>query len=79
MHFPQTLAAILTVLVAVVGCHRGAESSGDRCSTVGHRTGARAGFLLVIVVTGAWNRRSIKSSPPSLEPRLPSARRYISG
>src|SRR6266571_4265162 len=35
---------------------------------------AAAAFVLVLVVMGAWNRRSIRSSPPSLAPRFPSPR-----
>ena len=33
---------------------------------------AAAVFVLILVVIGAWNRRSIKRSPPSLHPRFPS-------
>ena len=36
---------------------------------------AAAAFVLFLLVMGAWNRRSIKNSPPSLAPRFPSPRR----
>ena len=35
---------------------------------------AAAAFVFFLLVMGAWNRRSIKNSPPSLQPRFPSPR-----
>src|SRR5205814_4651439 len=76
IHIPQTLPAILTVIVAAVG---GAIAALIALATVAPALAiglvASAAFLLILFVMGAWNRRSIKNSPPSLAPRFPSPRR----
>ena len=75
IHIPQTLPAILTVIVAAVG---GAIGALIALATVAPALiiglVAAAAFVLILVVMGAWNRRSIKRSPPSLAPRFPSPR-----
>jgi hypothetical protein len=75
IHIPQTLPAILTVIVAALG---GAIAALVALTIVlpGLTIGlaAAAAFILVLLVMGAWNRRSIKRSPPSLAPRFPSPR-----
>src|SRR2546429_8124747 len=55
---PQTLPAILTVIVAAVGGAIGAliaPATGDPALIIG--LVAAAGFVLILVVIGAWNRR----------------------
>jgi hypothetical protein len=73
IHIPQTLPAILTVIVAAVG---GAIAALIALATFAPAwvigTAAAAAFVLVLAVMGAWNRRSIKNSPASLAPRFPS-------
>jgi hypothetical protein len=75
IHIPQTLPAILTVIVAALG---GAIAALVALAIVlpGLTIGlaAAAAFILILLVMGAWNRRSIKRSPPSLAPRFPSPR-----
>ena len=75
IHIPQTLPAILGVIVAAVG---GAIVALISLATVAPAwvigVTAAAAFVLVLLVMGAWNRRSIKNSPPSLQPRFPSPR-----
>ena len=75
IHIPQTLPAILGVIVAAVG---GAIVALIALATVAPAwvigVTAAAAFVLVLLVMGAWNRRSIKNSPPSLQPRFPSPR-----
>jgi hypothetical protein len=74
-HVPQTLPGMLTVIVAAVGGAIGALVTlalGGPPLAIG-LTAATA-FVLVLVVMGVWNRRSIKNSPPSLQPRFPSSR-----
>ena len=75
IHIPQTLPAILTVIVAALG---GAIAALVALAIVlpGLTIGlsAAATFILIMLVMGAWNRRSIKGSPPSLAPRFPSPR-----
>src|SRR5438094_5626621 len=75
IHIPQTLPAILTVIVAAVG---GAIAALIALATVAPALAlglvASVPFPLILFVMGAWNRRSIKNSPPSLAPRFPSPR-----
>jgi hypothetical protein len=73
IHIPQTLPAIISVLVAAVG---GAIAALIALATVAPAlaigAAAAVAFVVVLLVMGAWNRRSIKNSPPSLAPRFPS-------
>ena len=76
LHVPQTLPGMLTVIVAAVAGAIGALAAlavGIPPLAIG--LVAAAVFVLALVVMGIWNRRSIKRSPPSLEPRFPSPRR----
>ncbi len=70
-HVPQTLPGMLTVIVAAVAGAIGALV----IPPVAIALAAAAVFVLALVSMGIWNRRSIKRSPPSLEPRFPSPRR----
>ena len=74
-HVPQTLPGMLTVIVAAVAGAIGALAA----LAIAHQPLAitlagAAVFVLALALMGIWNRRSIKRSPPSLEPRFPSPR-----
>ena len=73
IHIPQTLPAILLVIVAAVG---GAIVALIALAAIAPAwvigAAAATAFALVLLIMGAWNRRSIKNSPPSLAPRFPS-------
>src|SRR5207302_7825603 len=73
IHIPQTLPAILTVIVAAVG---GAIAALIALAMVAPALAiglaAAAAFVVVLLVMGAWNRRSIRSGTPTLQPRFPS-------
>src|SRR5438874_6385495 len=73
IHIPQTLPAILLVIVAAVG---GAIVALIALAAIAPTwvigAAAATAFVLVLLIMGAWNRRSIKNSPPSLAPRFPS-------
>jgi hypothetical protein len=75
IHIPQTLPAILTVIVAAVG---GAIAALVALAMVAPgvaiAAAGAAAFAVILLAMGAWNRRSIKNSPASFEPRFPSAR-----
>jgi hypothetical protein len=74
-HVTQTLPGMLTVIVAAVAGAIGALAA-LAISIPPLATGLVGApvFVLALVLTGFWNRRSIKSLPPSLEPRFPSPR-----
>ena len=75
IHIPQTLPAILGVIVAAVGGAIVALIAlAIAIPPLAIGLLAAAAFLLILAVMGAWNRRSIKNSPPSLAPRFPSPR-----
>jgi len=75
VHIPQTLPAILTVIVAAIGGAIAAlVALAFAIPPAAIGLAAAATFVLVFVVMAAWNRRSIKHSPPSLQPRFPSPR-----
>ncbi len=75
-HIPQTLPAILTVIVAAVGGAIAAlVALAFAIPPLAIGIAAGAIFVLVLLVMGAWNRRSIKNAPPSLAPRFPAPRR----
>ena len=74
-HVPQTLPGMLTVIVAAVAgaiAALGALALGISPWAIG--LSAAAVFVLALVSMGIWNRRSVRRSPPSLEPRFPSPR-----
>ena len=74
-HVPQTLPGMLTVIVAAVAGAIGALAAlaiGIPPLAIG--LAAAAVFVLALVLMWIWNRRRIKRSPPSLEPRFPSPR-----
>jgi hypothetical protein len=67
IHIPQTLPAILGVIVAAVGgaiVALIALASGIPPLAIG--LVAAAAFVLILVLMGTWNRRGIKNSEPSL-------------
>ena len=73
IHIPQTLPAILGVIVAAVGGAIVALIAlAIAIPPLAIGVAAAATFVLILFVMGAWNRRSIKNSPPSLQPRFPS-------
>src|SRR3989475_4240827 len=73
IHIPQTLPAILSVIVAAVGGAIVALIAlAIAIPPLAIGVAAAATFVLILFVMGAWNRRSIKNSPPSLQPRFPS-------
>jgi hypothetical protein len=72
-HVPQTLPGMVTVIVAALAGAIGALAAlaiGIAPLAIG--LVAAVVFLVALVVMGIWNRRWIKRSPPSLEPRFPS-------
>jgi hypothetical protein len=76
VHVPQTLPGMLTVIVAAVAGAIGALGAlaiGIPPLAIG--LSAAAVFVLALLLMGIWNRRSVRSLPPSLEPNFPSPRR----
>src|SRR3989442_1388561 len=66
-------AAIGSVSVAAVGGAMGALAAlAIWIPPLAFGLGAPAPFVLTLFVRGGGNRRSIKNSPPSLQPRFPS-------
>ena len=75
IHIPQTLPAILGVIVAAIGGAIAALIAlAVAIPPLAIGVVAAVVFILILLVMGAWNRRSIKNSPPSLQPRFPSSR-----
>ena len=73
IHVPQTLPGMLTVIVAAVAAAIVALGAlAISIPRLGVGLAAAAAFLVALVLMGIWGRRSIKESPPSLEPRFPS-------
>ena len=75
-HVPQTLPGMLTVIVgAVAGAIGALAALAIAFQPLAIALAGAAVFVLALVLMGVWNRRSIKRSPPRLEPRFPSPRR----
>jgi hypothetical protein len=75
-HVPQTLPGMLTAIVAAVAGAIGALAAlaiAVPAPAIG--LAAAAAFVIALVLMGIWGRRSIKSFPPSLQPRFPSPHR----
>jgi hypothetical protein len=74
-HLLQTLPGMLTVIVAAVaGAIGGLAAVAIAVPSFGIVLAAAAAFVLVLVLMGIWNRRSVRRAVPSLEPRFPSPR-----
>jgi hypothetical protein len=74
-HLVQTLPGMLTVIVASVAGAIGALAAvAVAVPPAGAVIAAAAGFAMVVVLLGIWNRRSVSHVTPSLEPRFPSPR-----
>ncbi len=75
LHVVQTLPGMLAVIVGAVAAALGALVAlllgAPPLVTV---IAAAAAFLMVLVLLGIWNRRSVTKVPPSLTPRFPSQR-----
>ena len=73
LHVFQTLPGMLSVIVAVVAGAIAALAalafSGPPLSLI---LAGAAAFVLVVVLTGMWGRRSFRRLDPTLEPRFPS-------
>jgi len=68
---------MLTVIVAAVaGAISALAALAMSLAPVGVVLVAAAGFVLVVLLLGAWNRQSVKGGhAPSLEPRFPTPSR----
>lgn len=77
LHLVQTLPGMLTVIVAAVaGAISALAALAMSLAPVGVVLVAAAGFVLVVLLLGAWNRQSVKGGhAPSLEPRFPTPSR----
>jgi hypothetical protein len=75
LHLIQTLPGMLTVIVAAVAGAIGALAAlAIAVPPLWVVLVAAGAFVLVVVLMGDWNRRSVSRVTPSLEPRFPSPR-----
>jgi hypothetical protein len=76
LHLVQTLPGMLSVIVAAVAGAIGAlVALAVSLPPLGVVLVAAAGFVIVVLLLGAWNRQSVKGLSPSLEPRFPTPAR----
>jgi hypothetical protein len=72
-HLPQTLPGMLTIVVAAVaGAITALVALAFQLPPLAIALAAAGGFLLVLLLAGIWNRRSVTRLSPSLRPRFPS-------